>query len=137
MTPIRKIVYHASRTEFSRYFWAGSLTFLVDFTVLLLLTEFAGIDYLWSNLAGVCVGIVLSYLFCTKWVFSDRRYNQVALELPLFVLLCVVGLLINELLLWVVVEFGEVHYLVSKVIVTAAVFVVNFFLKKLLLFRPS
>jgi putative flippase GtrA len=137
MTPIRKIIYHASRTEFTRYFWAGSLTFLVDFTILLLLTEFAGIDYLWSNLAGVCVGIVVSYLLCIKWVFVDRLYNQVVFEFPLFALTCVVGILINEFFLWVFVEFGGIHYLVSKVIVTAMVFAVNFFIKKILLFRSS
>jgi putative flippase GtrA len=137
MTPIRKIIYHASRTEFTRYFCAGSLTFLVDFTILLSLTEYAGIDYLWSNLAGVCVGIVVSYLFCIKWVFVDRRYTQVVFEFPLFIVTCVVGLFINELFLWVMVEFGNVHYLVSKIIVTAAVFVVNFFIKKVWLFRSS
>lgn len=135
LTPLRKIVHHASRTEFTRYFWAGSLTFLVDFTLLLLLTEFAGINYLWSNLAAVSVGIVMSYVLCVKWVFLDRRYNRVVFEFPLFVLTCFVGILLNELLLWLLVEFAGSHYLVAKVIVTFVIFVINFCLKKLILFR--
>ena len=135
MTPIRKIIYHASRTEFTRYFWAGSLTFLTDFLILFVLTEFIGINYLWSNLAGVSVGILMSYLLCVKWVFMDRRYNRIALEFPLFVLTCLVGLVLNEMLMWVIVEFGGIHYLISKVIVTAVIFIFNFFLKKILLFR--
>ena len=135
MTPIRKIFYHASSTEFARYFWAGSLTFLTDFLILFALTEFAGINYLWSNLAGVLVGIVMSYLFCIKWVFQTRRYNRVAQEFSLFVLTCVVGLLLNESLLWAFVTFAEIHYLAAKIIVTAVVFVVNFGVKKIVLFR--
>jgi putative flippase GtrA len=135
MTPINKIIYHASRTEFTRYFFAGSLTFLTDFMVLLLLTEVVGINYLWSNLAAVSVGIALSYLFCVKWVFLNRRYNNVSIELPLFVLTCFTGVSLNELMLWVAVEFGNIHYLVSKVIVTGIVFVFNFYLKKILLFN--
>ena len=135
MTPIRKIIYYASRTELSRYFWAGSLTFLVDFLILLVLTEWAGINYLWSNLVGVCVGIVMSYLLCIKWVFLARRYNRMVYEFPLFVVTCFFGILLNESLLWGTVTFGGIHYLLAKVIVTAAVFIVNFMLRKIFLFR--
>lgn len=135
MTPIRKIIYHASRTEFSRYFWAGSLTFLVDFSILLVLTEFVGINYLWSNLAAITVGIIMSYLLSIMWIFQNRLYSQVTFEFPIFVLTCLVGIFLNEGLLWALVEFMEIHYLLSKVIVTAFIFVFNFFLKKLILFR--
>ena len=106
MSPLSKIIYHASRTEFTRYFLAGCLAFFVDFTVLLFLTEVAEINYLWSNLAAVSVGIVMSYLLCVNWVFDDRRYNQVVFEFPIFVLTCIVGVLLNESLLWASVEFG-------------------------------
>lgn len=135
MTPINKILYRASRTEFTRFFWAGSLTFLVDFLILLLLTEVGGVNYLWSNLAAVSVGIVMSYLLCVRWVFLDRRYNRVVLEFPIFVMISVAGLMLNESLLWASVEFGKIHYLVAKIIVTAAIFSVNFCVKKIILFR--
>ena len=135
MGPISKIIYHINRTEFTRYLLAGSLTFLMDLMTLVLLTEFTGLNYLWSNLVGVFVGIVVSYLLCIKWVFLDLRYNQVVLELPLFIITCLVGVLLNELMLWMLVEFGDVYYLTSKIIVTAVIFVFNFLLKKTLLFR--
>ena len=135
MTPISKIIYHINRTEFTRYLLAGSLTFLMDLMTLVLLTEFAGLNYLWSNLVGVFVGIVVSYILCVKWVFLDRRYNRVVLEFPIFLMTCLVGVLLNELMLWGLVEFGGVYYITSKIVVTAVVFVVNFLLKKTLLFR--
>ena len=135
MSPIAKIVRYANRSEFNRYFCAGSLTFLTYFTILFLLTEFFGINYLRSNLVAVSVGLLMSYLFCVKWVFLDRRYNRVVFEFPLFVLTCIVGILLNELLLWACVEFAGIGYLVAKVIVTAVVFVFNFALKKTILFR--
>jgi putative flippase GtrA len=134
MTPIKKIIYHASRTEFTRYFWAGSLTFLVDFVILLTLTEVVKVNYLWSNLVAVSVGIVISYLLCVNWVFLDRRYNRVVAELPIFILTCLVGIVANELLMWSFVELGKVHYLAAKIIVTVVVFMVNFLLKKVVLF---
>ena len=135
MSPLNKVIYHASRTEFTRYFWAGCLAFLVDFTLLLFLTEVAKINYLYSNLAAVSVGIMISYLLCVSWVFDNRRYNQVIFELPIFALTSIVGVLLNESLLWASVEFGGIHYLAAKVVVTLAVFVVNFCLKKVILFQ--
>lgn len=137
MSPIRKILYKASSTEFNRYFWAGSLTFLVDFIILLTLTELLGVNYLWSNLAAVSVGILMSYLLCVNWVFQSRRYNRVVFELPLFVMTSVVGIVLNEFLMWTFVEKVVIHYLVAKVVVTLAVFLVNFCLKKVLLFQKT
>lgn len=131
----KALIQLASRTEFARYFWAGSLTFAVDFLVLLTLTEFAGLNYLWSNLVGVTIGIVMSYLLCVGWVFRERRFSQLTVEFPLFVLTCLAGILLNEGLLWAFVEFGAIHYLAAKVIVTLVVFVFNFLLKKFTLFR--
>ena len=108
---------------------------MADFAVLLLLTEVFDINYLWSNLIAVSVGLVMSYVLCVRWVFLDRRYNRVVLEFPLFVLTCIIGLLLNELLLWIFVEFGGIDYVLAKVIVTGVVFFVNFGVKKVVLFR--
>lgn len=135
MTPIRKIVHTANRTEFTRYLCAGSLAFCVDFMVLLLLTEVSGINYLWSNLVAVSIGLLMNYLLCVKWVFLARRYNRVVFEFPIFVLTSAAGILLNELLLWSLVELAGIDYLVAKVLVTACVFLINFALKKIILFR--
>ena len=130
-----KIIQYSNKTEFARYFWACGLATLADFAVLLLLTEVFDINYLWSNLIAVSVGLVMSYVLCVRWVFLDRHYNRVALEFPLFVLTCIIGLLLNELLLWTFVEFGGIDYVLAKVIVTGVVFFVNFGVKKVVLFR--
>ena len=124
MSPIANIVRYANRSEFNPFFCAGGLTFLTHFTILFLLTEFFGINDLWSTLVAVSVGLPMSYLLCVKWVFLDRRYNRVVFKFPIFVLTCIIVILLNELLLWACVEFAEIGYLVAKVIVTAGVFCV-------------
>lgn len=134
MSALQKTLHCLGHTEFARYFWAGSLAFVTDFAVIVLLTEGVGINYLWSNLAAVSVGMVISYLLCIKWVFVERRYTRVAWEFSLFALTGGLCLVLNEALLWALVEFGQVHYLAAKIVVTLAVFAINFCLKKVLLF---
>lgn len=121
--------------EFSRYFVAGSLAFGSDFLVLVALTELGGVNYLVSNLFGFCCGLLVSYLLCIRWVFARRRLTVPAQEFAVFVLLALVGLALNEGVLWAAVELAGQHYALAKVMATVAVFVVNFLMKKIVLFR--
>ena len=129
-----RIIQYSNKTEFARYFWAGGLATLADFAVLLLLTEVFDINYLWSNLIAVSVGLVMSYVLCVRWVFLDRRYNRVALEFPLFVLTCIIGLLLNELLLWIFVEFGGIDYVLQKLSSPVLCFLLTLELRRLFCF---
>lgn len=121
--------------EFLRYFVAGSLAFGSDFLVLVTLTEVGGINYLISNVFGFCCGLLVSYLLCIRWVFSRRNLSVPTHEFTIFALLSLVGLGLNEGLMWAVVELAGQHYAVAKVVATGAVFVVNFLMKKIVLFR--
>lgn len=121
--------------EFPRYFVAGSLAFGSDFLVMVGLTELAGVNYLVSNIFGFCCGLLVSYLLCVRWVFSRRRLAVPAQEFAVFFLLALVGLALNEGVLWLAVELAGQHYAVAKIVATAGVFVVNFLLKKMILFR--
>jgi len=122
-------------SEFSRYFIAGCLAFGSDFLVLVALIELGGVNYLVSNLFGFCCGLSVSYLLCIRWVFARRRLSVPAQEFAIFVLLALVGLALSEGMLWAVVELAGQHYAVAKVVATGAVFVVNFLMKKIVLFR--
>ena len=121
--------------EFLRYFVAGCLAFGGDFLVLVGLTELGGVNYLVSNVFGFCCGLLISYLLCIRWVFIRRRVTVPAREFTIFTLLALVGLALNEAVLWTAVELAGQHYAVAKVVATGAVFVVNFLMKKLILFR--
>jgi putative flippase GtrA len=121
--------------EFLRYFVAGGLAFGGDFLVLVGLTELGGVNYLVSNIFGFCCGLLISYLLCIRWVFSRRRLSAPTHEFAIFVLLALIGLGLNEGVLWMVVELAGQHYAVAKIVATGAVFVVNFVMKKMVLFR--
>lgn len=121
--------------EFSRYFVAGGLAFGCDFLVLATLTELAGVNYLISNVFGFCVGLIISYLLCIRWVFTIRRLQVPTHEFGVFALLALVGLGLNEVTMWLVVESVGLHYTLAKIAATGVVFLVNFGMKKLILFR--
>ena len=114
---------------------ASQAAFWLDFGILALLTEVVGLHYLASAAFSFLAGTTLSYVLSIVWVFDTRRFSSVAVEYALFVLVGIVGLGLNEGLLWVFTEPLGLHYLVSKVVAATLIFGWNFAARKLLLFR--
>jgi putative flippase GtrA len=123
------------RYELARYLVAGTLAFLSDFTIFLLLNEEFGVHYLAANAAGFCIGLVISYGFCIRWVFCQRTYGKVMIELPVFFAISLSTLLLGEVILLLLVEFAELQPATGKVVMTGIIFLANFVLKKYLLFH--
>jgi putative flippase GtrA len=113
------------------------LSFALDFGVLALLTEVAGLYYLVSAGISFVAGTTLSYALSVAFIFALRRHASAWIEYALFVLVGVVGLGLNEVLLWVGADVLGVHYLISKIIAASLVFFWNFTARKLLLFSGA
>jgi putative flippase GtrA len=114
---------------------ASQAAFWLDFGVLALLTEVAGLHYLASAALSFLAGTTLSYWLSVRWVFDTRRVASKAAEYALFVLVGAVGLALNEGLLWLFTEAAGLHYLLSKAVAATIIFGGNFAARKLLLFR--
>ncbi len=69
-----------------------------------------------------------------KWACGLPK-PRIAPEYGLFVFVGVVGLGLNELLLWMFTDALGLYYLLSKVIGASLVFFWNFGMRKALLFR--
>lgn len=120
-----------------RYTFVGGFAFLVDFGTLFSLTEFLKIHYLVSAGIAFIFGLIVNYFLSVKWVFNNRVMDNRLLEFLLFTLIGFVGLLLNELFLWILTDIFLIYYLLSKIVTTAIVYFWNFFLRKLLLFNKK
>lgn len=138
MIDLRATTRRLLHSEFNRYFIAGCIAFIADFSVLVFVTEVLGVHYLLSNIAGYAAGLAVSYTINVNWVFKHRRFgDRRAREFSYFTFIVVVGLGISELALWLATESIEVPYTTAKVISAVFVFLFNFVAKKILLFTPA
>ncbi len=118
-----------------RYAFVGGLAFVVDFCTLYALTEYARIYYMHSAALAFLVGLTTNYLISIVWVFQKRTFENRLAEYGIFGLLGVLGLGLNQLLIYVLTEHVGCHYLFSKATATALVFLWNFGSRKLVLFH--
>jgi putative flippase GtrA len=113
----------------------GGFAFLIDFGSLYSLTEFAGYHYLTSAAIAFLLGLLTNYSLCRLWVFDRRTMESASLEFLIFGVIGIVGLGLNELIMWFAGEVIHLHYLVGKVISAGIVLIWNFGARKLILFR--
>ena len=116
-----------------RFGLVGGLCFLIDYGLLALLTELLHINYLISSAISFSVSVTVNYLLSMYFVFESKEDTSRMRELVLFVALSIVGLGINQVLMWLGTEVAGVHYLLTKLAATAIVMVYNFITRKLLL----
>lgn len=115
----------------------GGTAFLIDAGVLFVLTEFFGIHYLISGAVSFTVSVIYNYILSIKWVFDAKKDVSKTMELAVFIGLSVIGLGINQLMLWFLVDLFHIYYMLSKVVATAVVMVYNFITRKLFIERKE
>jgi putative flippase GtrA len=121
--------------HFMRGVFSSNIAFALDFGLLVFLTEVVRLHYLISNGIGFMAGTTLLYVLSVFWVFSRRSIQSRHLEYWLFIVIGVVGVGLNELLIWVFTEKVHVYYLYSKIIAGCTVFFWNFLSRRYILFR--
>lgn len=120
--------------EFLRYWIASIIAFGVDISLLWYLTSIQGWHYLASAAVSFACGLITIYLLSVWWVFEHHTLASRTRELTVFALIGLVGLGMNELLLWALTDGFDVHYLVSRVGSTFIIFFWNYIARKKLLF---
>lgn len=108
----------------------GGLAFLIDYFLLFILTEFINIHYLISSIISFIVSLVFNYVLSIKWVF-DVTKKQTYKEITMFIILSVIGLGINQLIMYVGVDKLSIHYMIIKLLATVIVMIWNFITRKI------
>ena len=124
--------------QFLRYFVTGGLAFIVDFGVFALSLYYFEIHYLVSNLIGLMAGNVVNYLLSIGWVFSSEKRKMEKhrlLEITVFVLISLLGMGLNEFLMYLFVGVLAIQEMVSKIVAAIIVLLYNFFARKYILFK--
>ncbi|MDR2721431.1 MAG: GtrA family protein [Coriobacteriaceae bacterium] len=111
----------------------GIIAFLIDYSLMVLLTEVFHVNYLISTTISFVVAVVFNYLASMRYVFKHKEGLDRRWEFIIFIVLSVIGLGLNDLSMWLGVAIFNVDYRITKIIVTFIVMVWNFVTRKIFL----
>ena len=108
---------------------------MFDFGLLFILTEYLNIHYLVSAAIAFLLGLTVNYILSIIWVFEKRTIADKRIEFLVFSFIGIVGLGLNEFIMWFFTDILSWYYLLSKIVSTVVVFLWNFFVRKFVLFN--
>ena len=115
----------------------GIIAFIIDYGLMVILTEFFQVNYLVSATISFTVSVIFNYVASMRYVFTHKEDMSKTKEFVIFVVLSVIGLIINNVLMFVGVEmlpwpaWLSTHaYMIVKIFATGVVMIWNFVTRK-------
>jgi putative flippase GtrA len=132
MDRLKQVFWHKSDNALAqllRYAVVAGIGLVVDFGGLIILKEYAHLNYIVAATISFTVALVINYYLSMWWVFPPSRHSRWR-EFVMFGAIGLVGLVLNDLIIWALTSGFGVYYVWSKAISTAIVFSWNFFARK-------
>ncbi|MCX6689209.1 MAG: GtrA family protein [Methanoregula sp.] len=125
-----------SRETIIGFFLIWIVSSIVDIGLLVFLTGYCGIWYLYSAALSYCCGVLVSYILNKYFTFHDRNRNYFS-QFTTFVVISVSCLLVNLCIIWLAVEIFSLNYLAAKIIATICAFFWNYYGQSRITFRSG
>lgn len=119
--------------QFMKFGIVGVIAFVIDYGFMVLLTEVFNVPYLISTTVSFIISVVFNYFASMRFVFKRKDDMSRRREFIIFIVLSVIGLAINDVFMWLMVDFLYIDYRISKIVVTFIVAVWNFVTRKIFL----
>lgn len=119
--------------QFLKFGVVGVVATLIDYGLLMVLSQVVGWDPVASSAISFSVSLVFNYLASMRYVFERKEDLSRRREFLIFAVLSLIGLALNALIMWAGTRaFGDgaLSVTVTKAVATAIVMVWNFASRK-------
>lgn len=120
--------------QFFRYAFVGGIATVIDWAVFFVATVM-GLYYMISGVLAFLAGLFVNFVLSKKFVFSgEKNKHSASTEFVVYAIIGVMGLLITEVIMFLLTEKLQLYFMIPKIIATAVVFVWNFAARKVVLY---
>ncbi len=121
-------------SQIIKFGFVGVIATIIDYGLMVFFTEVFRIPSLISAAISFTISVIFNYIASVKWVFDvDKKKNSKKKEIIVFIVLSVIGLGINELIMYLMDKAFGIDYRISKLFATCVVMCWNFITRKIFL----
>ena len=123
---------HTLVLQYAKFAVVGITSLMVDYIFMVFLTENSafGLDYFQASAFSYTLSVFVNYILSIKYVFHGRDDMGKVKEASIFFVLSLVGLFLNQMIMWVAVEVLSIYYVGAKLLSTLLVTNYNFISRK-------
>lgn len=119
--------------QFCKFGLVGTLCFCMDYGLMIALTESGILSYFMASAVSFIISVMVNYILSMRFVFKGKDELSRLQEMAIFLALSLVGLALNQMIMWIAVEFFKMFYALAKILATMIVTTYNFISRKLFL----
>lgn len=108
----------------------GVVATIIDFIFLYVFREFCCFSIIVANTLAFIISVIYNYWASLTFVFEVDDNKDKKRQFIIFIIFSVIGLLINNLLVYIIAEVLNIYYMLAKVVATLVVMVFNFITRK-------
>lgn len=116
--------------QFCKFGLVGIISVFVDYGFMFALVEGFALDYFKACAFSYTLSVLVNYVLSMRYVFHGREDISKTKEATIFFLLSLIGLLLNQAIMWVAVDFIGIYYGLAKLLSTLMVTGYNFISRK-------
>lgn len=94
-------------TRFLKFATVGAIGMVVDLSVLNILVKAVGLPLLVANSISFTAAVISNFTWNRLWTFPESRNRPIHTQLVQFAIVNVIGLAINNLVLWLVYQLTQ------------------------------
>ena len=119
--------------QFAKFGIVGVIAFCIDYGLFLLMDYVFGVNYLVASAISFTISTVFNYMASMRYVFAGKQGQTRTQQFVIFFVLSVVGLGLNQLILWLCSGVFIAPAWAGKLVATVLVMVFNFVTRKIFL----
>ena len=108
----------------------GGIATIIDFACLYIFKEFLNFNIIFANTLSFIISVTYNYIASIVWVFDINKEKNKKIQFILFILFSIFGLVLNNIILYILTDIFNMYYLISKVVATFIVMIFNFITRK-------
>ena len=108
----------------------GGIATIIDFVFLYVFKELFNFNVILANTLSFIISVTYNYIASIVWVFDINKEKNKKIQFILFILFSIFGLVLNNIILYILTDIFNMYYLISKVVATLFVMIFNFITRK-------
>ena len=129
-----------------KFIIVGGISFIIDFVIYTVMCNILQIHYIIAGITGFIISVVANYILSMRFVFESKEDMRKDKEFVIFVVLSLIGMLINSVILYICIDLiyrywywlkemisVKIMNVIAKIIATGIVMVYNFITRKIFL----